>query len=127
LKINVLNVGFGCSDVYRLMALRDCTEEELNNLLEFFKAMANPFRLKIARMVCMEPRYSYEIEELFECERSNITKHLNILKKAGVIKPYKEGRKTLYVMQAKYIKSLLKCIDQEQYLQAKMEHENSNK
>lgn len=106
------------------MALRDFTEEELDNLLKFFKAMANPLRLEIARMICMEPRYSYEIEEHFECERSNITKHINILKNAGVIKPYKEGRKTLFVMQAKYIKSLLKCIDQERYLQFLKENEN---
>lgn len=107
----------------KTMALRDCTEEEVENLLEFFKAMSNPMRLKIARMVCMEPRYSYEIEEAFDCERSNITKHLNILKNAGVIKPYKEGRKTLYVMQAKYVKSLLNCIDQERYLRIKEEQE----
>jgi len=106
------------------MALRDCTDEEVDNLLEFFKAMANPVRLKIARTICMEPRYSYEIEELFDCERSNITKHLNILKNAGVIKPYKEGRKTLYVMQAKYVKSLLNCVDQERYLSIIKEQEN---
>ncbi len=101
------------------MALRDCTEAEVNNLLEFFKAMANPMRLQMARMICMEPRYSHELEEAFDCERSNITKHINVLRKAGVVKAYKEGRKTLYVMQAKYIKSLLKCIDQEQYLEYK--------
>ena len=107
------------------MALRDCSEKEIDNLLEFFKAMANPLRLKIARMICMEPRYCYEIEEAFDCERSNITKHLNVLKKAGVIKPYKEGRKTLYVMQAKHVKSLLRCIDQESYLKFKEEQGDS--
>jgi len=108
------------------MALRDCNEQETESLLEFFKALSHPVRLHIARMVCMEPRYSYELEQEFECERSNVTKHLNILKNAGVIKPFKEGRKTLYVMQAKYVKSLLNCLDQERYLTMKQEQQPTN-
>ncbi|PLX70426.1 MAG: hypothetical protein C0602_06335 [Denitrovibrio sp.] len=107
------------------MALRDCSESELENLLEFFKAMSNPLRLKMARMICMQPRYSHELEAAFDCERSNITKHINVLKNAGVIKAYKEGRKTLYVMQAVRIKSLMLCLDQENYLKYKQEQENS--
>ncbi|WP_022850694.1 ArsR/SmtB family transcription factor [Limisalsivibrio acetivorans] len=108
------------------MALRDCNEEEIDNLLELFKALSNPLRLRIAREICKNPKYSFELEELFNCDRSNITKHLNILKDAGVIKPYKEGRKTLYVMQAKYVKSLLNCLDQERYLQFRKEAEEQS-
>jgi ArsR family transcriptional regulator len=98
------------------MALRDCTEEEVGNLLLLFKALANPCRLKIARMVCMRPRYGYEIEESFDCERTNITKHLNVLKDAGVVKAYKEGRKTLFVLQADHIKTLLECLDPDKHV-----------
>jgi ArsR family transcriptional regulator len=98
------------------MSLRDCTDQEVENLLILFKALSNPLRLDIARMVCMRPRYGYEIEEEFDCERTNITKHVNILKNAGILKAYKEGRKTLFVMQAGYIKSLLECLDPEKHV-----------
>jgi len=98
------------------MSLRDCNDQEVDNLLTLFKALANPLRLDIARMVCMRPRYGYEIEEAFECERTNVTKHINVLKNAGILKAYKEGRKTLFVMQAGYVKGLLECLDPEKHI-----------
>jgi ArsR family transcriptional regulator len=96
----------------KYMALRDLNDKELDEVLGIFKALANPVRLRIARMVCERPRYGYEIEEAFDCERTNITKHVNLMKDAGLLKAYKEGRKTLFVLQTGYIKnSLLGCVE----------------
>jgi ArsR family transcriptional regulator len=96
----------------KYMALRDLNDKELEEVLGIFKALANPVRLRIARMVCERPRYGYEIEEAFDCERTNITKHVNLMKDAGLLKAYKEGRKTLFVLQTGYIKnSLLGCVE----------------
>jgi len=99
--------------IYRdYMAFRDLNDKELDEVLGIFKALANPVRLRIARMVCERPRYGYEIEEAFDCERTNITKHVNLMKDAGLLKAYKEGRKTLFVLQTGYIKdSLLGCVE----------------
>ena len=106
------------------MALRDCNDDKISNLLNLFKCLSNPTRLQIARMICMSPRYSFEIEEFFNCDRSNITKHLNVLKKTGIIEQKKEGRKTLYIFKPQYMKSLMECLDQQKYIE-KLD-ENSN-
>ncbi len=105
--------------IYRdYMALRDLNEKELDEVLGLFKALANPVRLRIAKMVCERPRYGYEIEEAFDCERTNITKHVNLMKDAGLLKAYKEGRKTLFVLQTGYIKSsLLGCIEHDKLIE----------
>lgn len=98
------------------MALRNCNEEELEKLLELFKALAHPIRIRIAKMLCARPRYSYEIEEEFDCERTNITKHISIMRDSELIKAYKEGRKTLFVLQTAYIQEILvDCVDGEMY------------
>ncbi|QAR33971.1 ArsR family transcriptional regulator [Geovibrio thiophilus] len=100
------------------MALRDLNDKELDDVLEIFKALASPVRLLIARMVCERPRYGYEIEEAFDCERTNITKHVNLMKDAGLLKAYKEGRKTLFVLQTGHIKSsLLGCIEHDKLIE----------
>lgn len=93
-----------------------CEEPKLKLLLELFKALSNPLRLSIARLICKKPRYANEIESSFNCDRTNVIKHLNILRKAGVIEMTKEGRKTLYTFRPQYIKELVMCLDPEHYI-----------
>lgn len=93
------------------MPVRICDDERYDDLLMLFKAMSHPMRLAIAKMCCQKSSYAHEIEEVFDCDRTNIVKHINILKKAKVLRMEKQGRKTLYHFQAVDIKEMLECLD----------------
>lgn len=97
------------------MALKDCNESQVQEMLTLFKTLSNDTRLKIARMICRKSRYAHEIEEQFDCDRTNITKHLNILKHSGIITVQKEGRKSLFSFNKEFVKNALSCLDPEKY------------
>ena len=62
----------------------------------FFKALAHPVRVKILH--CLEPgeRCVCELIEEIDTEQSNLSQHLGVMKKQGIIGSRKEGQKVFY-------------------------------
>lgn len=57
-----------------------------------FKALSDPNRLRIIKMLQVKPLCVCEITEILGLAASTVSNHLNILKKAGFIEDYKEGK-----------------------------------
>ncbi len=61
-----------------------------------FSALGDPVRLEIVRRLAAEPATVSQIAEPFDMSRPAISKHLRVLKGAGVVESRTEGRQNWY-------------------------------
>ncbi len=76
------------------------------------KALAHPARLYITdcldnRSLCVE-----ELTELIGSDMSTISKHLRVLKEAGVVKDTRDGRRIYYSLAVPCVLSFFGCLEQ---------------
>lgn len=72
-------------------------EDIVNKLTaEFLKSLAHPARVNILKQLAPGERCVCELIQELELEQSNLSQHLSILKKQGVIESRKEGTKVFY-------------------------------
>ncbi|MFQ6057563.1 MAG: ArsR/SmtB family transcription factor [Anaerolineae bacterium] len=69
--------------------------------VEFCKALADETRQEILRMLQEREMYVSDIVEALDKEQPTISHHLNVLKRAGLVKSRREGKYICY------------CIDRE--------------
>ena len=60
------------------------------------KAIAEPRRQEILRLIWARERTAGEVAAHFDLSRPNISKHLRILKEAGLAKERRDGTRRLY-------------------------------
>lgn len=63
---------------------------------DFFKTLAHPVRIKILHSLEQGERCVCEIIDELEIEQSNLSQHLSIMKKQGILDSHKEGQKVIY-------------------------------
>ncbi|MEW5919586.1 MAG: metalloregulator ArsR/SmtB family transcription factor [Bacillota bacterium] len=63
---------------------------------DIFKALAHPVRLQILQMLQQGERCVCELVAEIETEQPNISRHLAILKKDGILGCRKDGLKVMY-------------------------------
>jgi ArsR family transcriptional regulator len=63
---------------------------------EFLQALAHPVRLKILELVSSGEICGCEIEPRFDLDQSTISRHLQILRRAGILLARKDGVRVLY-------------------------------
>ena len=61
-----------------------------------FKALGNPIRLKIFRLLLVEPLCNCELTVILDSSQSSTSQHLKIMKNAGLIETFKLGQWTFY-------------------------------
>ncbi len=82
--------------------------EEINVLQsDFFKALSHPVRIKILQLLREGERCVCEIVPGPEIEQPNISRHLSILKKEGILTSRKEGLKVIYKINDPRVYELL--------------------
>jgi DNA-binding transcriptional ArsR family regulator len=75
--------------------------------IKFFKALANEERIEIVKLLKKnEEMFAQDIERRFYLEQSTTSHHLNMLKKAGITKSRKEGRKVFYSIDYESFKEI---------------------
>ena len=57
-----------------------------------FAALANPTRHELMHHLCDAPRTPSELAELLEVSRPNVSQHLAILQRDGLVRRYARGR-----------------------------------
>lgn len=77
-----------------------------------FKALAHPTRLELIRVLAEEgPKCVCELVERSRFDQSTISKHLSILKAAGIVTSTKEGLNVIYRLNMECVYSFMKCIE----------------
>lgn len=74
-------------------------------LVEILKALAEETRLRIFSQVIKGDMCVCEVEECLGLTQSNASRHLNALKKAGILDSYKSAQWTYYKMSEKFIEN----------------------
>lgn len=68
-------------------------------LLDFFKALAEPKRLKIAGILAQAPHAVEELASLLALSEATISHHLAVLARAGLVRARAEGHYSIYELQ----------------------------
>jgi DNA-binding transcriptional ArsR family regulator len=77
---------------------------------EVLKALSHPTRLFIVEVLSRGEKCVCELNRLVRADHSTISKHLSLLKKAGVVSDRKEGLKVFYRLEALCIIDFIKCV-----------------
>ena len=76
---------------------------------EILKARAHPVRVLIVETLSKGDRCGCELNNLADIDQSNISRHLAVLKKAGIATDRRDGMKVFYHLQTPCILNALKC------------------
>jgi len=97
----------------RLPIDRQTTVDELVDLLEtrFFKALSEPVRVGLLRHLLLNGRCDIAtISETFPQDRSVISRHLQVMLAAGMLKSEKTGRRVFYEIDGQTVLGTLERI-----------------
>jgi len=86
---------------------------------KILKALAHPTRIFIVEKLNKKPYCVCELTDLIGADTSTVSKHLSILKNAGVLEDRKEGTTVYYSLTAPCIMNFIGCV--ENVIQANLE------
>jgi len=79
---------------------------------KIMKSLANKYRLKIVDTLGKKDKMCVsDLEDELNLNQSSVSKHLSILKDAGVVKSKKEGLKVYYKLKTPCIINYFTCVD----------------
>ncbi len=78
---------------------------------EVFKALGHPTRLWIVEQLADGEHCVCEFVEAVGADFSTISKHLSILKQAGIIEDDKRGKQVYYTLRCPCILDMMKCLE----------------
>ena len=102
-------------------------ETKKRKILEYqaliFKALGQPTRLEILNLLKDGERCVCEIFPEVKQGQANVSKHLSILKQAGILDSRKEGLRIIYWIKNQEVLNLLRTVSSLLRVQAKEHHE----
>ncbi|TYO92276.1 ArsR/SmtB family transcription factor [Desulfallas thermosapovorans] len=75
----------------------------INNFVKILKALGEPTRLKILKLLSIRPMYVCELESVLQMSQPRISQHLRTMKEAGLVTEKKEAQRIFYSLQIDYI------------------------
>jgi DNA-binding transcriptional ArsR family regulator len=69
------------------------------SLVELFSALADPTRCRVVELLHERPRPVHELAAAFDISRPAISRHLRVLKDAGLVQEAKAGRENVYSLR----------------------------
>ena len=87
------------------------TKVRLEARSRILKAMAHPSRLFIIDELSKGERCVCELTEMIGADMSTVSKHLSILKNAGLVQDEKRGTQVYYMLKMPCIVDFLNCVE----------------
>jgi DNA-binding transcriptional ArsR family regulator len=75
------------------------------------KAMAHPARLMIVDELSRGERCVCELTRMVGSDVSTVSKHLSVLRNAGVVRDEKRGSKVYYILRTPCILNFMSCVE----------------
>lgn len=76
------------------------------------KALAHPSRLFIVDMLNRQPMAVGELTEMIGADTSTVSKHLSVLKNAGIVEDEKRGTAVYYSLKTPCVLNFIGCIEE---------------
>ena len=87
------------------------TRELYEHRARIVKAMAHPSRLAMVDALADGEMCVCKLQEIVGSDMSTVSKHLAVMKAAGIVADRKEGLQVFYHLQTPCILSFLACVD----------------
>ncbi len=78
---------------------------------KIFKALGHPSRLKMVEGLFAGERCVCELQAMVGSDISTVSKHLNILKEAGILQDERRGTSIYYSLRMKCVANFLSCVE----------------
>lgn len=86
------------------------TKAQFELRANIIKAMAHPTRLFIVDQLSRQERCVCELVDMIGADTSTVSKHLTVLKNAGIAKDEKRGAMVYYTLRCPCVMSFLECV-----------------
>jgi ArsR family transcriptional regulator, arsenate/arsenite/antimonite-responsive transcriptional repressor len=86
------------------------TFQEAEIRAKIIKAMSHPVRLMIIEFLKGGERSFSAMFDLFKLDKSTVSKHLLVLKEAGIVSSRKEGMDMIYIIDVPCITDFFCCV-----------------
>lgn len=77
-----------------------------------FKALGHPTRLFLMEVLGQGERCVCELRDMVHADISTVSKHLALLKEAGVVSDRKEGLKVFYSLRIPCVMKFIDCLEE---------------
>ncbi len=79
--------------------------------VKIFKALAHPIRLRIVEKLADGEQCVCVILEMFDVDMSTLSRHLSVLKNAGIVTDEKRGKNVYYRLKCPCILKVCDCLE----------------
>ncbi len=93
------------------MAKADTHRMRFEMRANVLKALAHPVRLQLVDALRDGERCVCELVEIVDSERTGISKHLALLRQAGIVTDRKEGLKVFYSLACPCVLEFFACVE----------------
>ena len=91
--------------------MKECKQKDYEVRARVMKALAHPSRLLMVDALENRERCVCELTELVGADISTVSKHLSVLKDAGIVTCQKRGLQVFYRLQCTCIPQFFECIE----------------
>lgn len=78
---------------------------------KILKALGHPTRLYIVEELALGEKCVCQFVEVIDADFSTVSKHLSVLKEAGMVQDRKEGQKVIYSLKVPCVIDFIGCIE----------------
>ena len=86
-------------------------KKEMKARAEVFKALGHSARLTMALALRDGERCVCELQEIVGSDMSTVSRHLTVLRSAGIVEQEKRGKQMFYSLRAKCVAGFVECVD----------------
>jgi ArsR family transcriptional regulator, arsenate/arsenite/antimonite-responsive transcriptional repressor len=91
--------------------MKSAKQQKYEARAEIIKAMAHPTRLLIIDELANNERCVGELTDMVGADKSTVSKHLLVLKNAGLIEDEKRAQMVYYTLKCSCIPKFISCIE----------------
>ena len=102
------------------------TYDRLQTRARVFKALAHPSRLFVLEQLAQHERCVCELTAMIGADISTVSKHLSVLKRAGIISDTKRGLQVYYRLKMPCVLRFFDCVGKVVETNAKEQWESAN-
>ncbi|HVP81118.1 MAG TPA: metalloregulator ArsR/SmtB family transcription factor [Thermodesulfobacteriota bacterium] len=84
--------------------------EEAEIRAKIIKAMGHPVRLMMIEFLKKSERSFSDVFDLFKLDKSTVSKHLLVLKEAGIVSSRKSGTDMIYKLEVACVTDFFSCV-----------------
>lgn len=85
-------------------------KQGLEEKAEVFKALAHPTRILFVETLAKGERCVCDLTALVDADISTVSKHLAVLRRAGIVSDEKRGNMVFYALAAPCVLDFLRCV-----------------